>query len=41
MAKILEDEFSDLEMMTEESLKSLWLNKADDVWDQYLPEAKR
>lgn len=39
VAELLEDEFADLRMISEESLKSLWLNKMDDVWDQYLPEA--
>ena len=40
VAEFLEDELSDLQMVSEESLKNLWLNKADDVWDQYLSEAK-
>ena len=41
VAEILEDELADLEVLSEESLKGLWLNKADDVWDQYLSEVKR
>lgn len=39
VAELLEDEFADLQAISEESLKSLWLNKMDDVWDQYLAEA--
>ena len=41
VAEILEDELADLEVLSEESLKGLWLNKADDVWVQYLSEVKR
>ena len=40
VAELLEDEFADLQSINEESLKKLWLNKADDVWDQYLSQAK-
>jgi AbrB family looped-hinge helix DNA binding protein len=40
IAELLKDEFADLPTISEESLKSLWLNKMDDVWDQYLSEAK-
>jgi AbrB family looped-hinge helix DNA binding protein len=40
VAELLEDEFADLQTINEESLKKLWLNKADDVWDQYLSKAK-
>lgn len=40
VAELLEDEFADLQTISEESLKKLWLNKADDVWDQYFSQAK-
>jgi antitoxin PrlF len=40
VADLLEDEFADLQKVNEESLKRLWLNKADDVWDQYISQAK-
>jgi len=40
LAELLEDEFADLQTISEESLKKLWLNKADDVWDQYLSQMK-
>lgn len=36
MAKKLQDEFKDLEDFSEESLKRLWLNKDDEIWNQYL-----
>jgi AbrB family looped-hinge helix DNA binding protein len=41
IAVILEDEFADLPVLSEESLKELWLGKGDDVWDQYLSEGKK
>ena len=34
----LEDEFKDIKETFEHSLKKLWLNRSDDVWDQYLNE---
>jgi AbrB family looped-hinge helix DNA binding protein len=40
VAELLEDEFADLQALSEESLKGLWLNKVDDVWDKYLSERK-
>lgn len=36
MAKKMQDEFKDLEEFSEESLKRLWLNKDDEIWNQYL-----
>ncbi len=32
----LNDEFKNIEAMSELSLRKLWLNKDDDIWDQYL-----
>lgn len=40
VAELLEDEFADLQALSEESLRKLWLNKMDDVWDQYASDAK-
>ncbi|MDE1853438.1 MAG: AbrB/MazE/SpoVT family DNA-binding domain-containing protein [Thaumarchaeota archaeon] len=40
VAELLENELAELQAISEESLRSLWLNKMDDVWDQYLSEAK-
>ena len=34
--ELLEDEFADLENISEFSLKKLWMNKKDDVWNSYL-----
>lgn len=38
IAKKLNDEFKDVERISEQSLKKLWLNKDDDVWNQYLKQ---
>ena len=40
VAELLEDEFADLQALSEESLKSLWLNNTDDIWNEYLSEAE-
>ncbi len=34
----LKDEFKDVEAFSELSLKKIWFNKKDDVWDQYMTE---
>ena len=34
----LEDEFKDIKEISEHSLEKLWLNRSDDVWNQYLNE---
>jgi AbrB family looped-hinge helix DNA binding protein len=39
ITKKLEDEFRDVQAASERSLKKLWLNKKDDVWDQYIKSA--
>lgn len=36
VAKKMEDEFKDLQEFSEESLKRLWSNEDDKIWDQYL-----
>ena len=40
VAELLEDEFADLQALSEESLKSLWLNNTDDIWNEYLSGAE-
>jgi hypothetical protein len=32
---LLDSRFKDVKAITEKGLKKLWLNKHDDVWDQY------
>lgn len=32
----LKDEFKDVESFSEHSLKKIWFNKKDNVWDQYM-----
>lgn len=32
----LKDDFKDILKFSEESLKEVWDNKSDDIWDQYL-----
>jgi AbrB family looped-hinge helix DNA binding protein len=41
LLKLLEDEFADVQSLTETSLASLWSNKTDDVWNQYLKAGKK
>jgi len=36
--KSIEDDFSDIIAISEHSLRKLWLNKEDDIWDSYLAE---
>lgn len=36
IVKVLEDEFADLQDISEGSLRRLWLRKKEDVWDRYL-----
>jgi hypothetical protein len=31
----LDDEFQDIDMITEQSLKELWDNKYDEAWNKY------
>lgn len=37
---LLDGEFKDVKAITEEGLKKLWLNKHDDVWNQYAELSK-
>ena len=36
IVKVLEDEFADLQDISEASLRRMWLRKREDVWDRYL-----
>ncbi len=40
-ARTLRDEFEDVQQVSESSLKKLWLNKKDEVWDSYLKGNKK
>jgi AbrB family looped-hinge helix DNA binding protein len=40
MIELLEDEFADVQAISESSLKRLWLNKEDEIWNRYLTETK-
>jgi AbrB family looped-hinge helix DNA binding protein len=37
----LADEFEDIERLSESSLKKLWLNKSDEIWNRYLRAKNR
>ncbi|MDG6906262.1 MAG: AbrB/MazE/SpoVT family DNA-binding domain-containing protein [Nitrososphaerota archaeon] len=37
----LENEFADIERISESSLKKLWLNKSDEIWNRYLKASKK
>jgi AbrB family looped-hinge helix DNA binding protein len=36
IAKSLKNEFADIKSLSEQSLRKLWLNKDDEIWNQYL-----
>jgi AbrB family looped-hinge helix DNA binding protein len=36
IAKSIKDEFADIKSLSEQSLRKLWLNKDDEIWNQYL-----
>ena len=36
IVEALEDEFADLQEISEASLRRMWLRKGEDVWDKYL-----
>jgi AbrB family looped-hinge helix DNA binding protein len=38
IVEVLEDEFADLQEISESSLRRLWLSKKENVWDRYLKE---
>jgi AbrB family looped-hinge helix DNA binding protein len=39
--KEVKDIFKDVITLTESSLKKLWLNKEDEIWDEYLKKGKK
>jgi AbrB family looped-hinge helix DNA binding protein len=39
--ELLEDEFADLQALTEEGLERLWLNRNDEVWNKYLKARRK
>ena len=36
LMEVLEDEFADLQDISEASLRRMWLTKKEDIWDRYL-----
>lgn len=36
ITKSLKNEFADIKSLSEQSLRKLWLNKDDEIWNQYL-----
>jgi len=38
--KSIEDDFSDIIAISEHSLRKIWLNKEDEIWDTYLEEVE-
>ncbi|MGI0062595.1 MAG: AbrB/MazE/SpoVT family DNA-binding domain-containing protein [Nitrosotalea sp.] len=36
IAKRLKDDFTDVQLQSEQSLRKLWLNKGDEIWNMYL-----
>jgi AbrB family looped-hinge helix DNA binding protein len=38
--KSIEDDFSDIIAISEHSLRKIWLNKEDEIWDPYLEEVE-
>jgi hypothetical protein len=40
-AKEVKKEFNDLLSITEASLKKLWMNKEDEIWNEYLKSGKQ
>jgi len=41
LKRVLEDEFEDVQQLSEYSLKKLWLNKSDEIWNTYLKGSKK
>lgn len=40
LKKVKEDDFSDLLKLSEQSLKEIWDNKEDEIWNKYLENEK-
>jgi len=41
MIKKVKEDFKDIITLTESSLKKFWLNKEDEIWDEYLKKGKK
>jgi len=41
MIKGVKEDFKDMITLTESSLKKLWLNKEDEIWNEYLKKGKK
>lgn len=39
--EFLEDEFADIQTITEESLGRIWLRKEEDIWNEYLKAGRK
>lgn len=39
--ELLEDEFADIQSITEASLRRIWLKKEEDIWNQYLKAGRK
>lgn len=37
----IKDEFKDMLQITESSLKKFWLNKEDEIWNEYIKRGKK
>ena len=40
LSRQIEDDFSDVVKLSEMSLKEIWDNKEDDIWNEYLKQGK-
>ena len=40
-AKTLRNEFEDVQRISESTLKKLWLNKSDEIWNTYLKSDRK
>jgi AbrB family looped-hinge helix DNA binding protein len=41
MIKKVKEDFKDLMTLTESALKKLWLNKEDEIWNEYIKKGKK
>jgi AbrB family looped-hinge helix DNA binding protein len=39
--ELLEDEFADIQTITEASLGRIWLRKEEDIWNEYLKTGRK
>ena len=40
-AKTLRNEFEDVQQISESTMKKLWLNKSDEIWNTYLKSDRK